>query len=83
MISTFVRRIQEVYPNLHIQDVKQNEIGQNNNVFILNESLVFRFPKYKEGLEKLKRETEMLETISKTVTLQIPIQPINLLMRWR
>lgn len=72
MISTFVRRIQEVYPNLHIQDVKQNEIGQNNNVFILNGSLVFRFPKYKEGLEKLKRETEMLETISKTVTLQIP-----------
>lgn len=72
MISTYVRRIQEVYSDLHIQDVKQNEIGQNNNVFILNESLVFRFPKYKEGLEKLKRETEMLETISKTVTLQIP-----------
>lgn len=41
MISTYVRRIQEVYSNLHIQDVKQNEIGQNNNVFILNQSLVF------------------------------------------
>jgi len=72
MISTYVRRIQEVYPDLHIQDVKQNEIGQNNDVFIINHSLVFRFPKYKQGLEKLKRETELLETIRKTVTMQIP-----------
>lgn len=72
MISTYVRRIQEVYPDLHIQDVKQNEIGQNNDVFIINRSLVFRFPKYKQGLEKFKRETELLETIRKTVTLQIP-----------
>lgn len=72
MISKYVRRIQEVYPNLHIQDVKQNEIGQNNDVFIINQSLVFRFPKYKQGLEKLKRETELLETTRKTVTMQIP-----------
>jgi len=72
MISTYVKRIQEVYPNLHIEDVKQNEIGQNNDVFILNQSLVFRFPKYKQGLEKLKRETELLESISKTVAMPIP-----------
>ncbi|TCZ79348.1 aminoglycoside phosphotransferase family protein [Paenibacillus albiflavus] len=72
MISTYVRRIQEVYPNLHIQDVKQNEIGQNNDVFILNQSLVFRFPKYQQGIDKLKRETELLESISKTVAMPIP-----------
>ncbi|RAI84437.1 aminoglycoside 2''-phosphotransferase [Paenibacillus pabuli] len=72
MISTYVQRIKEVYPDLHIQDVKRNEIGQNNDVFIINRSLVFRFPKYKQGLEKFKRETGLLETIRKTVTLQIP-----------
>ncbi|MEC0307465.1 aminoglycoside phosphotransferase family protein [Paenibacillus lautus] len=72
MNPSYTRRIQEVYPHLDIQDVEMNNIGQNNDVLIVNQTLVFRFPKYAESFQALIRETQILNGIKTKLTLPIP-----------
>lgn len=75
MSSKRIEKIKQVYPNLLIEDFYPNEIGQNNDVLIINNFLVFRFPKYQKGILQLKRETEILEQIKNLVSIPIP-EPI-------
>ncbi|MCM3122821.1 MULTISPECIES: aminoglycoside phosphotransferase family protein [unclassified Mesobacillus] len=72
MKDKLIESIKKVYPDIYIKDYQLNEIGQNNDVLIVNNSLVFRFPKYKSGIIQLKREAEILEYISKTISVSIP-----------
>ncbi|WP_377890765.1 phosphotransferase family protein [Alkalihalobacillus sp. R86527] len=65
-------RINAVYPELTIASIVQNTIGQNNDVVIVNDSLVFRFPKYEKGIDALKKETALLSDVRKHVSLPIP-----------
>ncbi|MFS0615630.1 hypothetical protein [Lederbergia ruris] len=48
MSRSRIENIQRVYPDLSIEEFSPNDIGQNNDVFMVNESLVFRFPEYKK-----------------------------------
>lgn len=72
MKNHFIEKIQRVYPDLSIDTVYFNEVGQNNDVLIVNNSLVFRFPKYKNGIVQLRRETEILKYIKGIVSSPIP-----------
>lgn len=72
MKNKFIENIQLVYSGLSIEDFYPNEIGQNNDVFIVNDSLVFRFPKYQNGIIQLRRETEILKYIKGVVSTPIP-----------
>lgn len=72
MKDKLIESIKKGYPELYIKDYQLNGIGQNNDVLIVNNSLVFRFPKYKSGIIQLKREAEILKYISKTVSVSIP-----------
>lgn len=72
MSNKYIENIKQVYPNLSIEDFYANDIGQNNNVLIVNKSLVFRFPKYGQGITQLKKETEILEYIKNIVSITIP-----------
>ena len=71
-VEKYVERIKQVYPSLSVKDCKLNEIGQNNDVIIVNGSIVFRFPKYQKGIESLKKETEILGAIKSNVSIPIP-----------
>lgn len=73
MNHKLIEQIQSKHPDLIIYDFYVNELGQNNDVIIVNESLVFRFPKYKQGIMQLRRETEILKYIKDIVTMPIPI----------
>ncbi|SDY29212.1 phosphotransferase family protein [Salimicrobium album] len=68
----YIENIKLVYPDLSIEEWHANDIGQNNNVFIVNNSLVFRFPKYEQGITQLKKEKEILEYIQNVVTIPVP-----------
>ncbi|WP_257147702.1 hypothetical protein [Bacillus sp. AW] len=57
---------------LQIESTYINEIGQNNDVLIVNDDIVFRFPKYEKGIEKLRLETKLLERLQSFITLPIP-----------
>lgn len=72
MKSTFIENIQAVYPDISIDDFYLNEIGQNNDVLIVNDSLVFRFPKYKNGITQLRKETEIIEYIKNRISITVP-----------
>lgn len=72
MAFKYIESIKQIYPDLTIQNYYPNEIGQNNDVWIINNSLVFRFPKYKQGIIQLKKETELLEYIKNIITIPIP-----------
>ncbi|KAA0563543.1 aminoglycoside phosphotransferase family protein [Bacillus sp. CH30_1T] len=65
-------RIRELYPELNINHSEVIDLGQNNDVLIVNDTFVFRFPKYVEGIKKLKKETEVLEQIRGKLSLPIP-----------
>lgn len=65
-------RIREIYPELDIDHSEVIDLGQNNDVLIVNDNLVFRFPKYVEGIKKLIKETEILEQIKGKLSLSIP-----------
>jgi len=72
MNNSFIENIQSCYSDLSIEDFYLNEIGQNNDVLIVNKSLVFRFPKYKNGIIQLRRETAILKYIKGIVSTPIP-----------
>lgn len=72
MKNNLIENIQSVYSDLSIEDFYPNEIGQNNNVLIVNGSLVFRFPKYKNGIIQLRKETEILQYIKGIISIPIP-----------
>ncbi|MGR5874750.1 hypothetical protein ACT7DH_14330 [Bacillus pacificus] len=55
--NEYVAYLQRLYPELQINSVYINEIGQNNDVLIVNDNIVFRFPKYEKGIQKLRIET--------------------------
>jgi aminoglycoside 2''-phosphotransferase len=71
-MEKYIERIKQVYPSLSIKDCRLNEIGQNNDLIIINESIVFRFPKYLIGIDNLKKEIDILEAIKDKVSLPIP-----------
>lgn len=47
MNNNFIENIQSFYSDLSIEDFYPNEIGQNNDVFIVNKSLVLDFQNIK------------------------------------
>lgn len=72
MNNNFIENIQLVYSDFSIRDYYPNDIGQNNDVLIVNNSWVFRFPKYENGIVNLRRETEILKFVKGFVTTPIP-----------
>lgn len=72
MTTKYTKRINEIYPDLQIEKAVIDETGQNNDVLIINDSLVFRFPKYKKGIDDLLREVKLLNTLQPFTTLPIP-----------
>lgn len=70
--DSYVEAIHHTHADFAISSVKPITSGQNNDVIIVNDEFIFRFPKYKSGIERLKTEVAMLKGISKCITLPIP-----------
>ncbi len=67
-----VEAIQRVYPNLDIQTAEFHVGGQYNDILIVNDSLLFRFPRYAEAFETLADETAILRLIQGKLPLPTP-----------
>ncbi len=70
--QAYIQTIQSVYPELTIHHVQVNQTGQHNDVFIINNNLVFRFPRYTHVIPELAAETHLLEQIQGKVSLPVP-----------
>jgi aminoglycoside 2''-phosphotransferase len=66
-------KIKEIFPNLEIKSVRANTDGLINEVLIVNEDLVFRFPKNDVwGKKLLTNETKVIELARKHVEIPLP-----------
>jgi len=68
----YLQNIRQAYPDLRIESVEFNDKGQNNDVLIVNQELVFRFPRYAHALEQLRVATAILTGVREYVALDIP-----------
>jgi aminoglycoside 2''-phosphotransferase len=68
----YLRRIREVYPDLTAGTVRLNDEGQNSDILIVDDELVFRFPRYTDAARRLAVETALLHGIQGRVPLAVP-----------
>lgn len=73
--SDYIASIHAAYPELRIERMRLNDEGQYNDILIVNDDLIFRFPRHDEGIEKLAREIALLDRIRPALPLPIP-EPI-------
>jgi len=66
-------KIKEIFPRLEIKSVRANTEGLINEVFIVNEDLVFRLPKNNDwGKKLLTQETKIIELARRYVEIPLP-----------
>jgi aminoglycoside 2''-phosphotransferase len=73
VLAQYRRRIQDVVPDLTIESLCLDPQGQNNHVVIVNDVFIFRFPRYRGGIERLERETAALRVLGPRLPLPIPM----------
>lgn len=65
--------IQEQFPSLTpIQSLKKIGEGWDNQVFLLNDSIVFRFPHRKISVQLIEQENVLLQHLHSMLSLEIP-----------
>src|SRR5215469_4559729 len=67
----YIQVIHDVYPDFKIETVQINEHGQFNDILLINDETIFRFPKTLREAAKLETETAVLRSLHNRVTLPI------------
>lgn len=71
--SRYLDRIRECLPHLVIEEVRANQDGLINDVLIVNDQLVFRFPKDQTwARDLLANEIKVIQLARKYLDVQIP-----------
>lgn len=70
--NQYLQHICRRCPDLVVDSSKFVQHGQNNDVLIVNDEFIFRFPKYRAGLQQLMTEVALLNILRDVVTLPIP-----------
>ncbi len=73
--AIYVQTIQNAYPDLAIETVQFNQSGQFNDILLVNDALIFRFPKVERETRKLRTEVALLRSLQARLSLPIP-QPL-------
>lgn len=68
-----IQAVKEKYPDLVIDKCTFINQGQNSYVTVINDEIIFKFSRYKQVIEELKRESIFLQKISSYMTLNIPL----------
>jgi aminoglycoside 2''-phosphotransferase len=71
-LSTYEERIRQLAPEIAVKSVSLNREGLLNDVVIVNDELIFRFPKHEYGFRHLKDEARILRLLQNYITLEIP-----------
>ena len=71
-LSLYVDRIRRHYPTFPVRSVRRLEAGQNNDLLVLNDAWVFRFPHHRLGAVNLQNEAGILRSLQGRLPLQIP-----------
>jgi aminoglycoside 2''-phosphotransferase len=71
-LAPYAAHIQAPYPALSVATVRRLGEGQNNDVLVVNGALIFRFPRYAQGIAALEREVTILRALQGRLPLAIP-----------
>jgi aminoglycoside 2''-phosphotransferase len=70
---THLQKIKAIFPNLEISTIRINSEGLINDVLIVNEDLVFRFPRNADwGVKLFTNEIKVIELARKYVEIPLP-----------
>lgn len=69
---SYLQHVLDTYPTLHVSTSQLLEDGFVNDILILNESLIFRFPRSAEGVMRMAREVAVLHAIQNQITFTVP-----------
>jgi aminoglycoside 2''-phosphotransferase len=64
--------IHSAFPSVSISTIEWLASGQNSTALLVNGSIVFRFPRYADGIEQLRREVAILQLIGRDVPVPVP-----------
>ena len=70
--SAFIQAIRAVYPDIAIETIHFHQHGQFNDILIVNDESIFRFPKTAREATKLVNEIALLRSLQNRLTLPIP-----------
>lgn len=72
----YLEAIEERYPQLDISRLEFVQDGFNNDVVIVDEALVCRFPKQSWGGEMIMHEARVLDLVNRHVELSVPVYDV-------
>jgi aminoglycoside 2''-phosphotransferase len=71
--DVYLKSIREAYPSLAIHAARLHTTeGQFNDILFVNDDLIFRFPRYEDGIQDFLQEIEILQKLQGHVSLPIP-----------
>lgn len=69
----FLQQIHDNFPRIRFNQARLITAGYDSNVIVLDEKIVFSFPKPKyDCLEKMQRQIRIVPLLNKEITLRIP-----------
>ena len=71
-LGGFRESIEAACPELGLETVELFRAGQNNELILVNGELIFRFPKFADGIAGLRREDAILKAVGPRVPLATP-----------
>jgi aminoglycoside 2''-phosphotransferase len=72
-LESYESRIREIAPEIKIENLSLNCEGLMNDIVIVNDEMVFRFPKHEYGFKHLKDEAKILHLLRNHISLEIPL----------
>ena len=70
--TNYIQIIRDVYPDIKIETLHLNQNGQFNDILVINEEIIFRFPKTLREADKLVTESALLWNLQGRTTLPVP-----------
>lgn len=71
--ESYEQRIGEIFPELQIRSIEFNGEGLTNDVAVINEELIFRFPKNEYAVNCLRNEIRILKLLKSYISLNVPV----------
>jgi aminoglycoside 2''-phosphotransferase len=71
-LESFAATIRQPMPDLAIEHIELNQEGLVNDIAIINDDLIVRFPKTEQGIQIQLQEIDLLNTIRPHLKLRIP-----------
>ena len=70
--ANYTQIIHDIYPDIKIETAHLNQNGQFNDILVINQEIIFRFPKTLREADKLMMESALLWNLQGRTTLPVP-----------